>query len=41
VHFPATSGEIGAIIPLRIVGAHQNSLAGEPVDSNSVEMRTA
>jgi len=41
VHFPATSGEIGAIIPLRIVGAHQNSLAGEPVDSNSVEMKTA
>jgi len=41
VHFPATSGEIGAIIPLQIVGAHQNSLAGEPVDSNSVEMKTA
>jgi len=41
VHFPATSGEIGAIIPLRIVGAHQNSLAGEPVDSNSVEMKSA
>jgi len=41
VHFPATSGEIGAIIPLRIVGAHQNSLAGDPVDSNSVEMKSA
>jgi len=41
VHFPATSGEIGAIIPLRIVGAHQNSLAGEPVQATSGEMKSA
>ena len=31
VHFPEQSGEIGAIIPLRITAAHQKSLSGEPL----------
>ncbi len=29
VHFPATTGEIGDIVPLRITEAHQNSLSAE------------
>ena len=31
VHFPKESGEIGAIIPLKIKAAYQNSLAAEPI----------
>ena len=31
VHFPATTGEIGAIVSLRITEAHQNSLTAVPV----------
>ena len=36
VHFHAASGEIGDIIPLKIVAAHQNSLAGARVASGCV-----
>jgi len=31
VHFSENSGEIGDIIPVKIVAAYQNSLAGERV----------
>ena len=36
VHFHEASGEIGDIIPLKIVAAHQNSLAGARVASECV-----
>ena len=31
VHFPDTSGEIGDIVSLKIVDAHQNSLSAEAI----------
>jgi tRNA-2-methylthio-N6-dimethylallyladenosine synthase len=34
VHFSESSGEIGDIIPVKIVAAHQNSLAGERITSS-------
>lgn len=33
VHFPATTGEIGDIVSLRITDAHQNSLTAEQISS--------
>ena len=41
VHFPATSGEIGAIIPMKIISASQNSLAAEATATTGAEQARA
>ena len=41
VHFPATSGEIGAIIPMKIISASQNSLAAEATVTTGAEQARA
>ena len=41
VHFPESSGEIGAIIPLKIISASQNSLAAEATVTTGAEQARA
>ena len=41
VHFPESSGAIGAIIPLKIISASQNSLAAEAVPTIGAEQARA
>ena len=41
VHFPESSGEIGAIIPLKIISASQNSLAAEATATTGAEQARA
>ena len=41
VHFPESSGEIGAIIPMKIISASQNSLAAEATVTTGAEQARA